>query len=308
MEKTVDNHKVVISNTVEQIQTVYPQTTVAVTSLKKEFPDTKIESIMVVNETGTASVTLITQSTNKKEYIINKYNSDGTTATKVSDQVVKLSNIVVPKPVVYIPIAPAILTTIPVLQAEVIKYVNIDSTKPLDTSKIISVTESMNTNTKIYTIRTVEAKTNKVVSIEAAYNPTTGAVNVVDVSEVHPEVVKKTVNVVKDVSGVSQISTTSTEEIKVTKEFKQITDFLSKNHPKDQIEVSTPVFSVTDKYQRSMVKTIVFQQGTTTIQGTYVLDQRTQSIVELEHTTVPTPQTAVTEVISRPKTIIYTTE
>lgn len=103
------------------------------------------------------------------------------------------------------------MKTIPVLQTEVNKIVNIDASQTLDLSKIISVTESTNTNMQVYTIKTVEAKTNKVVSIEAAYNPTTKTVKVVDVSEVHPEVAKKTVNIVKEVSGVSQVTTTSTE-------------------------------------------------------------------------------------------------
>lgn len=37
----------------------------------------------------------------------------------------------------------------------------------------------------------------------------------------------------------------------------------------------------TEKYQRSIIKTLVFQAGNQTIQGTYIVDKRTQSVIEV---------------------------
>lgn len=56
------------------------------------------------------------------------------------------------------------------------------------------------------------------------------------------------------------MTTTNTTAIKSTKEYKQISDFLIKNHPGVVLDTAVPVVEKTDKYQRSIVKTIAFQQ------------------------------------------------
>jgi hypothetical protein len=58
---------------------------------------------------------------------------------------------------------------------------------------------------------------------------------------------------------------------------------VKKNHPDVNFTVVHPVIEQTENYQRSMVKTIILKEETRTIQATYVLDQRTQGIVELSY-------------------------
>jgi hypothetical protein len=58
---------------------------------------------------------------------------------------------------------------------------------------------------------------------------------------------------------------------------------VKKNHPDVNFTVVQPVIEQTENYQRSMVKTIILKEETRTIQATYVLDQRTQGIVELSY-------------------------
>jgi hypothetical protein len=58
----VDNKKVTISNSVEQVEKSHPETTQAVAILNKEKPKSIIESVIVVPESNTTTVTLISQS------------------------------------------------------------------------------------------------------------------------------------------------------------------------------------------------------------------------------------------------------
>lgn len=59
------------------------------------------------------------------------------------------------------------------------------------------------------------------------------------------------------------------------------------NHPSDQLETAVPIIEKTGRYQRAMVKTIVFQTTEKIIQVTYLIDQRTKGIVELEYDILP---------------------
>ena len=83
---------------------------------------------------------------------------------------------------------------------------------------------------------------------------------VLDVSEVKSVPAVTTSTEVKSVSGVTKVVTTNVETIKESKEYQQITDFLIKNHPEEDITVAEPVVEKTNKYQRSVVKTVVFKK------------------------------------------------
>lgn len=113
----------------------------------------------------------------------------------------------------------------------------------------------------------------------------------------------------QDFTGKSQIQTNNVATIKESKEFKKITDFISKNHPDDAGLLTTPIVETTEKYQRSSIKTIAFSQENRTIQGTYLVDQRTNSTVELSYTVVPADQPITTTIpISTPTTVSTTQE
>lgn len=82
--------------------------------------------------------------------------------------------------------------------------------------------------------------------------------------------------------------------IKESKEFKKITDYITKNHPSEAILISAPVIEDTEKYQRATIKTISFSQADQTIQATYLIDQRSNTTVELNYTVTPTALVAPT--------------
>ena len=58
-----------------------------------------------------------------------------------------------------------------------------------------------------------------------------------------------TVTETKTITGVTEVVTTNTQTIKESSEFKQISDFLVKNHPDVDIVTAVPIVEKTDKYQ-----------------------------------------------------------
>ena len=137
-----------------------------------------------------------------------------------------------------------------------------------------------NANLQIYYIKTVNAD-GKPVKAEITYNSATGQATVVDVSVVVSEKVQRTATVVKEITGVVETIVVNSAAVTQGKEFQQISDFITKNHPSDIIQAGTAVLSATEKYQRSVLKTYVFKQENSTIQCSYLVDQRTNSVVEL---------------------------
>ena len=137
-----------------------------------------------------------------------------------------------------------------------------------------------NANLQIYYIKTVNAD-GKPVKAEITYNSATGQATVVDVSVVVSEKVQRTATVIKEITGVVETIVVNSAAVTQGKEFQQISDFITKNHPSDIIQAGTAVLSATEKYQRSVLKTYVFKQENSTIQCSYLVDQRTNSVVEL---------------------------
>ena len=137
-----------------------------------------------------------------------------------------------------------------------------------------------NANLQIYYIKTVNAD-GKPVKAEITYNSATGQATVVDVSVVVSEKVQRTATVIKEITGVVETIVVNSAAVTQGKEFQQISDFITKNHPSDIIQAGTAVLSATEKYQRSVLKTYVFKQENSTIQCSYIVDQRTNSVVEL---------------------------
>jgi hypothetical protein len=129
-------------------------------------------------------------------------------------------------------------------------------------------------------------KDGKPIEIEIVYNPATGEGSVVNVGTITGKPVLTTTEI-KPVTGVSEITITNTTTIKATKEYKQIVDNLVSTHPNDHLETAVPIIEKTEKYQRALVKTVVFQTTEKTVQVTYLLDQRTKGIVELEYEVLP---------------------
>ena len=80
-----------------------------------------------------------------------------------------------------------------------------------------------------------------------------------------------------------------------------------KNHPEEDISVAFPVVDKTDKFQRSVVKTVVFKKEKNTVQGTFVLDQRTKNVVELDYQVLPQTPKVFVEILVKPIIRTYTT-
>lgn len=72
--------------------------------------------------------------------------------------------------------------------------------------------------------------------------------------------------------------------------------------------IALPVVEKTEKYQRSVVKTVVLKEETKMIQATYVLDQRTQGIVELEYQELPLDTKPEVDIVVKPIDNVYTPE
>jgi hypothetical protein len=81
----------------------------------------------------------------------------------------------------------------------------------------------------VYTIRTVDAN-NHPISVEVSQNPITKVVKVVDVVKIIESQKTVTETTVQEFTGKSEVLTTNVATIKESKEFKKITDYISKNH------------------------------------------------------------------------------
>jgi hypothetical protein len=62
----------------------------------------------------------------------------------------------------------------------------------------------------------------------------------------------------------------------------------------------------TEKYQRASIKTIAFSQENKTIQGTYLIDQRTNTTIELGYHVIPASIITTTLLPVTIPTISYT--
>lgn len=157
-ETIIENKKATVSTSVEQIKQTHPRTLPAVEVLRKEHPDVKVDSVVVIPGSGTSTVTLISKKENKKEYTINKFISDEKSATKVEEQVIQIRDIAMPKPAVLVPKAPSVILEIPTIEESVRKIINVDTTQTVETSRITSVTVSEKTNVQVYSIKALDAK------------------------------------------------------------------------------------------------------------------------------------------------------
>lgn len=193
-----------------------------------------------------------------------------------------------PQPISTVVVSPTVVTTIPSIQNELIKIFKIDATQPFPIDKIEQVTVTSNANVQIYYVKTVDSN-NQSVRAEITYNPSTGQSTVVDLSFPSTLPIQRNITVVKGVSGVTETIIVNSPTITQGKEYQQISDFINRNHPNDNIQASIPVLSATEKYQRSVVRTLVFKQENSTIQASFLLDQRSQSIAELSYNVVPGP-------------------
>lgn len=131
---------------------------------------------------------------------------------------------------------------------------------------------------------------NQQVSVEVIYNPATQVATVVDVAKVvSTQQAVFTETVVQEFTGKSSIVTTNVATIKESKEFKKISDLIVKNHPTESALITSPLIETTEKYQRAAIKTIVFSQESKTIQTTCLVDQRSNTIIELQYNTLESP-------------------
>lgn len=88
------------------------------------------------------------------------------------------------KPIVAVPVSNEEIAGNTEVAAQLVKILNTDTSKVLDTTKFISVVKSEKTSTTIYTIKTVDTN-NQTISIEVMQNPLTNLVKVIDVSKVN---------------------------------------------------------------------------------------------------------------------------
>lgn len=108
---------VTTSNSVEQIQVTYPQTKPVVQIVTQEIPNIKIDSVQVVPESGSTTVTVVAEGSSSKEVIIKEYTTNEKTTTKVTDQVVHIDELFVPKPIVFVPVSPVtIVKEVPAIE------------------------------------------------------------------------------------------------------------------------------------------------------------------------------------------------
>ena len=211
VQTVIENKKVTVSNSVEQVEVFYPETKTIVEVVKDEIKDLKnVESVVVVQESGSTDATFITKGTTKKEVIVKEYSSKDSTVTKVDEQTVELGDIVRPKPISCFPVQPEVVYQVPVLETEVKKVLK---TTKIEKTQIKSVTMSKNTNVQIYNVETVD-ESGKDINIEIVYNPITEIGTVVDVSEIKTVQEVSTTTEVKSVSGVTEIVTTNIDTIK----------------------------------------------------------------------------------------------
>jgi hypothetical protein len=290
-QTTIDHQEVIISNRVESVKEEYPQTTTTIDAFLQENPTInigKIDSIVVSPSSEGSTVSILAKNQQETSYVFTKYvTSESSEALKVDVQTVPVISIIKPKPVIALPISTDEILTNKEVTAQLIKIINTDTTKTtLDVSKITSIVRSDKTSLDIYTIRTVDTN-NQPISIEIVQNPITKVVRVPDVSKVDITQKTMTQTTVQEFTGKSEILTTNVATIKESKEFKKITDYIVKNHPSEAPLISTPVIENTEKYQRATIKTISFSQEEKTIQGTYLIDQRSNTTVELSYTVTP---------------------
>lgn len=111
---------------------------------------------------------------------------------------------------------------------------------------------------------------------------------------------------IQEFTGKSEILTTNVATIKESKDFKKITEYISKNHPAESAVIATPVIENTEKYQRASIKTISFSQEGKTVQGTYLIDQRSNTTIELSYTVTKTEESAPVAVLVETPTVTLT--
>lgn len=149
------------------------------------------------------------------------------------------------------------MANIPSLQDQLNNLINGDATQPVQPGQIQEVALAQNANVQIYYVKYLDAD-NKPNTCELTYNPTTGQASLVDASPLSQAPLQKNTTLVKGVSGVTEYILVNSPSIAQGKDYQQISDFMHKNHPND--DISAPVYSSTEKFQRSVVKTLVFKQ------------------------------------------------
>jgi hypothetical protein len=150
---------------------------------------------------------------------------------KVESHTVPLISIVRPKPIVSVAVSSEEILSNQEVTAQLVKLIKVDSSKTtFDTTSIISIEKSESTSVEVYTVRALDAN-NQVISIQLHQQPNTRIVRVVDVASVNETQKTHTETTVQEFTGKSEVLTTNTATIKESKEFKKITEYISKNHP-----------------------------------------------------------------------------
>lgn len=80
---------------------------------------------------------------------------------------------------------------------------------------------------------------------------------------------------------------------------------MKKNHPDVDATVVEPIVEQTETYQRSVIKTVILKEKTKTIQATYVINQRTQTVTELSYEELPLPEEPIIDLPVKPIDIVY---
>ena len=89
VQTVVNNKKVTVSNSVEQVEIFYPETKKVVQQVKKEIKSVKdIQSVTVVAQSSSTAVTFVTKGETSKQVVVKEYTSKNNQVTKVEDHVV----------------------------------------------------------------------------------------------------------------------------------------------------------------------------------------------------------------------------
>lgn len=131
---------------------------------------------------------------------------------KISDQIVAIDDLVVPKPISCYPVDPVIVTEIPSIEKQIKSTLKVTT---VEVENIKKVTVSKNTNKPVYHVTTTNDNGEEV-EIELVYDPNTQTSTVINVGIVKGDPVLTTTEV-KPVTGVEEVTITSTVTIKKTK-------------------------------------------------------------------------------------------
>lgn len=146
-------------------------------------------------------------------------------------------------------------------------------------SKVSSISTPTQTS---YTFSVVNTE-GKIAQVEIVENAVTKELKVVDYGVVSQQASYTSTSTVNAKTGSTADVTTNPTQIKESKEYQKIIEFIAKGHTDFKPTVAVPLTQYAEKFQRSSTMTLVFTQESKTIQTTLQYDQRSATFTELDY-------------------------